>query len=46
MPLRTGVVLQKRLELGIKAPGTTREVTVDRMTFNVDGTITPIVPTL
>jgi hypothetical protein len=26
--------------------GTNREVTVDRMTFNTDGTIAPIVPTL
>ena len=70
---KRGVVLQKRLELGIKgtghhsvvkAPtgdtwyaayhrfavpagdGTNREVTVDRMTFNADGTIAPIVPTL
>ncbi|MGW4111021.1 family 43 glycosylhydrolase [Actinosynnema sp. NPDC004786] len=70
---KRGVVLQKRLELGIKgtghhsvvrAPGTdtwyvayhrfavpagngtNREVTVDRMTFNGDGTISPIVPTL
>lgn len=70
---KRGVVLQKRLELGIKgtghhsvvqAPGTdtwhvayhrfavpggngtNRETTVDRMTFNADGTIAPIVPTL
>ncbi|WP_158842352.1 family 43 glycosylhydrolase [Saccharothrix deserti] len=70
---KRGVVLQKRLELGIKGPGhhsvvqapgtdtwyiayhrfavpggngTNREVTVDRMTFNADGTIAPIVPTL
>ncbi|GAB2979466.1 family 43 glycosylhydrolase [Saccharothrix stipae] len=70
---KRGVVLQKRLDLGIKgtghhsvvkAPGTdtwhvayhrfavpagdgmNREVTVDRMTFNPDGTIAPIVPTL
>ena len=70
---KRAVVLQKRLELGIKgtghhsvvkAPGsdtwyaayhrfavpagngTTRETTVDRMTFNADGTIAPIVPTL
>jgi hypothetical protein len=68
-----GVVLQKRLDLGIKGPGhhsvvrapgtdtwyvayhrfavpagngTNREVTVDRMEFNADGTIRPIVPTL
>ncbi|GAB3003200.1 family 43 glycosylhydrolase [Saccharothrix stipae] len=26
--------------------GTHREVTVDRMTFNADGTIAPVVPTL
>jgi hypothetical protein len=70
---KRGVVLQKRLELGIKgtghhsvvnAPGTdtwyvayhrfavpagngtNREVTLDRMTFNADGAIAPIVPTL
>ncbi|MEU4743655.1 family 43 glycosylhydrolase [Actinosynnema sp. NPDC023658] len=70
---KRGVVLQKRLDLGIKgtghhsvvkAPdsdtwyvayhrfavpagnGTNREVTVDRMAFNADGTIAPIVPTL
>ncbi|WP_083751817.1 family 43 glycosylhydrolase [Saccharothrix sp. ALI-22-I] len=70
---KRGVILQKRLELGIKgtghhsvvqAPGTdtwhiayhrfavpggngtNREVTVDRMTFNADGTIAPVVPTL
>jgi hypothetical protein len=70
---KRGVVLQKRLELGIKGTGhhsvvqlpgtdtwhiayhrfavpggngTNREVTVDRMTFNADGTIAPIVPTL
>ncbi|WP_447001886.1 family 43 glycosylhydrolase [Saccharothrix isguenensis] len=70
---KRGIVLQKRLELGIKGPGhhsvvkapdsdtwhiayhrfavpagngTNREVTVDRMTFNADGTISPIVPTL
>jgi hypothetical protein len=70
---KRGVVLQKRLELGIKGAGhhsvvqvpgtdtwhvayhrfavpggngTNREVTVDRMTFNADGTIAPIVPTL
>ena len=69
---KRGVVLQKRLDLGIKGPGhhsvvkapnsdtwhvayhrfavpagngTNREVTVDRMTFNADGTIAPIVPT-
>jgi hypothetical protein len=68
-----GVVLQKRLDLGIKGPGhhsvvrapgtdtwhiayhrfavpagngTNREVAVDRMQFNVDGTIQPIVPRL
>ncbi|MEU0878155.1 family 43 glycosylhydrolase [Lentzea sp. NPDC005914] len=68
-----GVVLQKRLDRGIKGTGhhsvvqlpgtdtwhiayhrfavpggngTNREVTVDRMTFNADGTIAPIVPTL
>ncbi len=68
-----GVVLQKRLDLGIKGPGhhsvvrapgtdtwhiayhrfavpagngTNREVTIDRMEFNADGTIRPIVPTL
>ncbi|XVS67568.1 family 43 glycosylhydrolase [Actinosynnema sp. CA-299493] len=70
---KRGVVLQKRLELGIKGPGhhsvvkapgsdtwhvayhrfavpggsgTNRETTVDRLTFNADGTIAPIVPTL
>ncbi|WP_309111292.1 family 43 glycosylhydrolase [Saccharothrix sp.] len=70
---KRGVVLQKRLDLGIKGTGhhsvvrvpgtdtwqvayhrfavpggngTNREVTVDRMTFNADGTIAPIVPTL
>lgn len=70
---KRGVVLQKRLELGIKgtghhsvvrAPGTdtwyvayhrfavpagngtNRETTIDRMEFNADGTIRPIVPTL
>ena len=70
---RRGVVLQKRLEAGIKgtghhsvvrAPGTdtwyvayhrfavpagngtNREVAVDRMEFNTDGTIRPITPTL
>ncbi|NUT47178.1 MAG: family 43 glycosylhydrolase [Saccharothrix sp.] len=70
---KRGVVLQKRLELGIKgtghhsvvkAPtsdtwyvayhrfavpagnGTNREVTIDRMTFNADGAIAPVVPTL
>jgi GH43 family beta-xylosidase len=68
-----GVVLQKRLDAGIKgtghhsvvrAPGadtwyvayhrfavpagngTNRETTVDRMEFNADGTIRPVVPTL
>ncbi|MEU7676914.1 family 43 glycosylhydrolase [Micromonospora taraxaci] len=68
-----GVVLQKRLEAGIKgtghhsvvrAPntdtwhiayhrfavpagnGTNRETAVDRMEFNADGTIRPVVPTL
>jgi hypothetical protein len=68
-----GVVLQKRLEAGIRgtghhsvvaAPGTdtwyiayhrfavpagngtNRETAIDRMTFNTDGTIRPIVPTL
>lgn len=68
-----GIVLQKRLDLGIKGPGhhsvvrapgtdtwyvayhrfavpagdgTNREVTIDRMEFNADGTIRPIVPTL
>ncbi|NUT98235.1 MAG: family 43 glycosylhydrolase [Saccharothrix sp.] len=70
---KRGVVLQKRLEAGIKGTGhhsvvqvpgtdtwyvayhrfavpggsgTNREVTVDRMVFNADGTIAPIVPTL
>ncbi|MGM1060388.1 family 43 glycosylhydrolase [Saccharothrix sp. Mg75] len=70
---KRGVVLQKRLDLGVKGPGhhsvvrvpgtdtwyaayhrfavpagngTNREVTVDRMAFNADGTISPIVPTL
>ncbi|MFB9676410.1 family 43 glycosylhydrolase [Streptosporangium vulgare] len=70
---RRGVVLQKRLEAGIKgtghhsvvrAPGTdtwyvayhrfavpagngtNREVAVDRMEFNADGTIRPVVPPL
>ncbi|PZG01891.1 hypothetical protein C1I99_05000 [Micromonospora deserti] len=70
---KRGIVLQKRLELGIKgtghhsvvrAPGTdtwyvayhrfavpagngtNRETTIDRMEFNADGTIRPIVPTL
>lgn len=68
-----GVVLQKRLDAGIKgtghhsvvrAPGTdtwhvayhrfavpagngtNRETTIDRMEFNADGTIRPVVPTL
>jgi len=68
-----GVVLQKRLDLGIKgtghhsvvrAPGTdtwyvayhrfavpagngtNRETTIDRLEFNADGTIRPVVPTL
>ncbi|WP_367138354.1 family 43 glycosylhydrolase [Saccharothrix sp. HUAS TT1] len=70
---KRAVVLQKRLELGIKgtghhsvvkAPnsdtwhvayhrfavpagnGTNREVAIDRMAFNADGAIAPIVPTL
>jgi hypothetical protein len=70
---KRGVVLQKRLELGVKgtghhsvvrAPGTdtwyvayhrfavpagngtNRETTIDRMEFNADGTIRPVVPTL
>lgn len=70
---KRGIVLQKRLELGIKGPGhhsvvrapdsdtwyvayhrfavpagngTNRETTIDRMEFNADGTIRPIVPTL
>lgn len=70
---KRGVVLQKRLEAGIKgtghhsvvrAPGTdtwyiayhrfavpagngtNRETAIDRMEFNVDGTIRPVVPTL
>ncbi|WP_223167720.1 family 43 glycosylhydrolase [Nonomuraea sp. SYSU D8015] len=70
---KRGVVLQKRLEAGIKgtghhsvvqAPGTdtwhvayhrfavpagngtNRETTIDRMEFNTDGMIRPIVPTL
>jgi GH43 family beta-xylosidase len=70
---KRGVVLQKRLALGIKGPGhhsvvrapgtdtwyvayhrfavpagngTNREVTIDRMTFGADGSITPIIPTL
>jgi GH43 family beta-xylosidase len=68
-----GVVLQKRLDAGIRGPGhhsivrapgtdtwyvayhrfavpagngTNRETAVDRMQFNADGTIQPIVPTL
>jgi hypothetical protein len=68
-----GIVLQKRLDLGIKGPGhhsvvrapgtdtwyiayhrfavpagngTNREVAVDRMEFNTDGTIRPVVPSL
>jgi hypothetical protein len=70
---KRGVVLQKRLDAGIKgtghhsvvrAPGTdvwyiayhrfavpagngtNRETTIDRMEFNADGTIRPVVPTL
>jgi hypothetical protein len=70
---KRGVVLQKRLDAGIRgtghhsvvrAPGTdtwhvayhrfavpagdgtNRETTIDRMEFNADGTIRPIVPTL
>ncbi|MEU7616527.1 family 43 glycosylhydrolase [Micromonospora rifamycinica] len=71
---RRGVVLQKRLEAGIKGTGhhsvvrglgssdtwhiayhrfavpagngTNRETTIDRMEFNADGTIRPVVPTL
>ncbi|WP_053174527.1 family 43 glycosylhydrolase [Nonomuraea sp. SBT364] len=68
---KRGVVLQKRLDAGIKGTGhhsvvqgpdgwhlayhrfavpagngTNRETTVDRMEFNADGTIRPIVPTL
>jgi hypothetical protein len=69
---KRGVVLQKRLDLGIKGPGhhsvvkapgsdtwhvayhrfavpagngTNREVTVDRMTFDANGLVAPIVPT-
>ncbi|MFD7658145.1 family 43 glycosylhydrolase [Actinosynnema sp. NPDC059797] len=69
---KRGVVLQKRLDLGIKGPGhhsvvkapnsdtwhvayhrfavpagngTNREVTVDRMTFDANGLVNPIVPT-
>ncbi|MCW6008296.1 family 43 glycosylhydrolase [Micromonospora sp. CPCC 205371] len=68
-----GVVLQKRLDAGIRGPGhhsvvrapgadtwyvayhrfavpagngTNRETAIDRMSFNADGTIQPIVPTL
>ncbi|WP_144122645.1 family 43 glycosylhydrolase [Catellatospora sichuanensis] len=68
-----GVVLQKRLEAGIRGPGhhsvvqapgtdtwhiayhrfavpagngTNRETAIDRMAFNADGTIRPVVPTL
>jgi hypothetical protein len=68
-----GIILRKRLEVGIKGPGhhsvvrapgtdtwyvayhrfavpagngTNREVAIDRMEFNADGTIRPIVPTL
>ena len=70
---KRGVVLQKRLEAGIRGPGhhsvvqapgtdtwyvayhrfavpagngTNRETAIDRMEFNTDGTIRPIVPTL
>jgi GH43 family beta-xylosidase len=69
---KRGVVLQKRLDAGIRGPGhhsvvqapgtdtwyvayhrfavpagngTNRETTIDRMEFNTDGTIRPIVPT-
>jgi beta-xylosidase len=68
-----GIVLQKRLDAGIRGPGhhsvvrapgtdtwyvayhrfavpagngTNREVAIDRMEFNADGSIRPIVPTL
>lgn len=70
---KRGVVLQKRLDAGIKGTGhhsvvrspgtdtwyiayhrfavpagngTNRETTIDRMDFNADGTIRPVVPTL
>jgi beta-xylosidase len=70
---KRGVVLQKRLDVGVRGPGhhsvvrapgtdtwyvayhrfavpagngTNRETTIDRMEFNADGTIRPIVPTL
>jgi GH43 family beta-xylosidase len=70
---RRGIVLQKRLDAGIRGPGhhsvvqapgtdtwyvayhrfavpagngTNRETAIDRMRFNADGTIQPIVPTL
>ncbi|MDR6592874.1 family 43 glycosylhydrolase [Saccharothrix longispora] len=69
---KRGVVLRKRLEVGVKGPGhhsvvrapgtdtwyaayhrfavpagdgTNREVAIDRVAFNADGTIAPIVPT-
>jgi hypothetical protein len=70
---KRGIVLQKRLDAGIRGPGhhsvvratgadtwyvayhrfavpagngTNRETAIDRMQFNADGTIQPIVPTL
>jgi GH43 family beta-xylosidase len=70
---KQSIVLQKRLDLGIKGPGhhsvvrapgtdtwyiayhrfavpagngTNREVAIDRLEFNADGTIRPVVPTL
>ncbi|GAA1620297.1 family 43 glycosylhydrolase [Catellatospora bangladeshensis] len=70
---KRGIVLQKRLDAGIRGPGhhsvvqlpgtdtwhiayhrfavpagngTNRETAIDRMEFNADGTIRPVVPTL